>query len=313
MPPKNVCRFCNRNAKTNVVKCVSCESELHKYCCEKNYIEINNETVKCCEENDEKFEDAMSADSDDTEVGRLRKEITYFKSLLREKNKIIADKCTIISDKEAIIKLLQDKITCIGANSDRNSVEFSLTSRISEPTNPAAPQNSTSPPTSGTAGTISDKRLAKPTHKQPINNKQIGDNVQAAHTENESSSSVNNDNGWSIVKPKKSNRYSKNSKNMGIVGSAKIENVSAVTKKSVLFVSRLSVQTQLDVLQNYVRNYFPEAECSVLKSKFPEHYSSYKIIVDSVNYEAAMDPEKWPTGAFVSKFFQKRSASVQKG
>ena len=82
--------------------------------------------------------------------------------------------------------------------------------------------------------------------------------------------------------------------------------VSAVPKKSVLFVSRLDLKTKIKNLQNYVRFFFPEAECSARKSKYYEHYSSFKITIDFCNYESAMDPDNWPAGAYIQKFFQKK-------
>lgn len=47
--PRNICRFCNKNAVTKVVTCTKCGSILHRYCCERRGMEIGvNNKTDCC-------------------------------------------------------------------------------------------------------------------------------------------------------------------------------------------------------------------------------------------------------------------------
>ena len=92
----------------------------------KNKVILLKDKCKCCHE---VFMDAIHSEIDesaDTLEGRLRKEIIYLKLLLKEKNQIITDKCTIIRDKEAIIELLQN---IQNINLKQGSLKKNLTSR----------------------------------------------------------------------------------------------------------------------------------------------------------------------------------------
>lgn len=305
MSPKSNCKFCNKIAKTNIVKCVNCESEVHKYCCEKRNLEVMDDLVKCCDENDDNFEDAIG-EQGDSELGRLRKQISFFKALLKEKNNIIMDKCVIIKDKEAIIKLLQEK------NEVKNNTTPAENPRQDndEPSNLATQRSNSERVTRSSTTGNTGMRASK-------HNQENATRTRAGKKANQMSepNPCNKNDDWTVVNSKRLTKTSttQKKKSVGIVGSAKIADVSAAPRKSVLFVSRLGVQTQVEALQKYVRNYFPEAECSALNSKHPEHYSSFKIIVDSTNYETAMDTDKWPAGAYIARFFQRRKALEQKG
>lgn len=104
-------------------------------------------------------------------------------------------------------------------------------------------------------------------------------------------------------------------KETGIFGTGTITGASAISvveKKSILFVSRLKANTPANLLENYLKSDFPEVQCSALESKYPNDYSSFKVCINSSNIERAMKPEMWPAGAYVAKFFQKRTARADK-
>lgn len=296
MSLKKSCKICNKSAKTNVVKCVNCESDLHKTCCLKKNLEILDEQVKCCDEINESLEVTVMENTDCYEIEQLRKEIQYLKVLIREKNKTIMDKCIIIKDKEAIINLLQqDNTNTISTYTEdtEKSKKFVL----------------------GSTATLEASTRGQPGVKRTVNQQITPQKVNTNSSKPKHKQFEENDDEWQLVGSKTTVKQKprQNKKASGIVGSGNIEGVSAVSKKSVLFVSRLSAQTQIEVLQKHVRNHFPEATCSALDSKYPEHYSSFKITVDASHFEAAMDPAVWPAGAYISKFFQKRNILQQKG
>ena len=66
-------------------------------------------------------------------------------------------------------------------------------------------------------------------------------------------------------------------------------------------------------MQASIKGRFPEAECSALEVKHPEHYSSFKVCINSSNLSAAVNPDSWPIGIYVAKFFQKGRAAEKIG
>lgn len=64
--------------------------------------------------------------------------------------------------------------------------------------------------------------------------------------------------------------------------------------------------TNADVLLFYVKSYmvgyFPEVLVEEMKSSYPDRYKSFKIEIDSTHFEEAIGPEKWPSGAYVTRF-----------
>ena len=83
-------------------------------------------------------------------------------------------------------------------------------------------------------------------------------------------------------------------------------NIEVAPKKAFIYVSRLKPGTKKQILSAYIKSHFPEAEVEELSSKFPEHYSSFKITVNLMNFEAATNTDLWPSGAYVSRFFHPR-------
>ncbi|PSN32383.1 hypothetical protein C0J52_24589 [Blattella germanica] len=56
------------------------------------------------------------------------------------------------------------------------------------------------------------------------------------------------------------------------------------------------------MLEDYVRCNFPEAKCESLKPKYPESYSSFKVMIDNENFDKAFNGELWPKGTLVKRF-----------
>lgn len=59
-------------------------------------------------------------------------------------------------------------------------------------------------------------------------------------------------------------------------------------------------------VKDYLRMKFPEVEVEKMESRFPKLYSSFKITIDETNIDEAMNPELWPEGAMVNRFFHQR-------
>lgn len=112
---------------------------------------------------------------------------------------------------------------------------------------------------------------------------------------------------WRQQQQKQRNKRILN-KNKSLIGQKNINDGKLVIapKKAFLHVSRFSPETTIDDITNYLQGDFPEVKCGKLSSKYPYHYSSFKIMIDLVNLEKAKDPSIWPRGIYVSRFFQKR-------
>lgn len=287
------CKICNRPAKTSTVQCVNCESMMHKSCCTRKTMEIFDDQVKCCDDLDGNMNDTVIENNDGNDLEQMRREIVYLKLLIKEKNKIIFDKCTIIKDKDSIISLLKQNVKSSEINRDvfienpnksRNYGSHNMATPVCSP--PPSPSNK--------------QKNSKQSHTSDvINNSKQTQNVSNGAADFE----------WKMVRPRTAKRKSQRSirKSSGVVGSGSIAGLSAAPRKIMLFVSRLSAHTNVDILQKYVESNFPGALCSALSSKHPEHYSSFKITIDSNHYEAAINPNMWPEGAYISKFFFRKT------
>lgn len=112
----------------------------------------------------------------------------------------------------------------------------------------------------------------------------------------------NYEEGWHVAQNKKKrNRIT-------CIGTSKEKNSSlnAVPREVSLHVYRLDPKTEGSDLKGYLKNYFPEVECTLMKSKYPEKYASFKVTVAEENFKKAMDPAIWPYGTCVQRFLYLR-------
>lgn len=117
---------------------------------------------------------------------------------------------------------------------------------------------------------------------------------------------------WTDVVKKNKKKFRQNKQ--PIVGKKTVNKdsgLSTVPKKGYLFVSRLAPTMTVAHLETYVKESFPEATCEMLKSKYPDAYASFKVIINDSNIDLAMDTEIWPQGTLVTKFFQKKMPPAQ--
>lgn len=108
-------------------------------------------------------------------------------------------------------------------------------------------------------------------------------------------------------KPTKKRYIRENNQFWNITGGSTINPVKAIQKKTALFVSRISTDTTLDQFTSMVKQSFPEAECQSVKSRFPDKYSSFKVVINENNFEMASNSNTWPKGAYITKFFQRKT------
>lgn len=103
------------------------------------------------------------------------------------------------------------------------------------------------------------------------------------------------------------NSQTRNIAKNGITGNLKhISNIKVVPKKSFLYVSRLYPSTKCEDVVKLLKNEFPEVLCETLTTKYPEHYAFFKVTLNLNNLSRAMNPDFWPNGCYVSRFFRPR-------
>lgn len=83
--------------------------------------------------------------------------------------------------------------------------------------------------------------------------------------------------------------------------------IKAVPRKSSLFVSRIMPGTTSGDMEAFLRDDFPEVACIELPSKHPDSYASFKVTLNSDNFSKAHTPDRWPSGVYVDRFFQKKT------
>ncbi|KAG5873036.1 hypothetical protein JTB14_032734 [Gonioctena quinquepunctata] len=105
----------------------------------------------------------------------------------------------------------------------------------------------------------------------------------------------------------------KKTNNYRIIGNNTNLAVKGVPKLVTLHVYRVDKGTTVNDLHTLLQKKFREVVCEALTPKFPEMYASFKVKILEENFEKAMDPNIWPAGACVSKFFHWRPKTVTQG
>lgn len=82
--------------------------------------------------------------------------------------------------------------------------------------------------------------------------------------------------------------------------------VQGVEKLRALHVSRLSSSTTIEDLQAFLSKKFNNVKCELLKPRFPETYSSFKVIVPVSEFVKVKDANNWPKNASFNFFYQGR-------
>lgn len=110
---------------------------------------------------------------------------------------------------------------------------------------------------------------------------------------------------WTTI----SNRKQKtNTKEQGITGTGTTNTLlKAADKKVKIYISRLQPHTTVNDVQNFLKTKFPEAECEAGHPKFPNIYSSFIVTINDSNYKSIMNPDFWPIGTYINRFFRTKN------
>ncbi|KAJ3644214.1 hypothetical protein Zmor_026884 [Zophobas morio] len=111
---------------------------------------------------------------------------------------------------------------------------------------------------------------------------------------------------WKTITSKK-----KRPDNKPIIGSSASCNIiKSAPKKAHLHVYRLHPNATGDHLEQFLQQKLSDFQCEKLKSKHPEEYSSFKVPINFDELNKATDPELWPTGTCINRFFHKGTKST---
>lgn len=99
---------------------------------------------------------------------------------------------------------------------------------------------------------------------------------------------------------------------VGIKAAGGVSNIGIRAAKTSRFfhVTKLDPETSIEGLLDYLQPSFPEVKVEKLNSKYPESYTSFKIMVFQENEDRIFDPSFWPAGCRVNRFFLRRGNRV---
>lgn len=336
-PPRLIipeCNCCKRTIVKHSVKCSVCNKFYHPGCAIK--------TKRCCEEEISTTSDFNSGDisplsdsvnkiitSESTQVELLMKiifELEGKNTILAENNSLLKYKISSLeselTSKNSEIYQLNKKIgkQINTVNKKSNIVPTYDRSGRSEAARNSTVNTVTDTPncsieaevpnivlTEASTSTAPTKLSAKETYAQAVGTKTTVEksNASLCEVKERKSVSSNQKHGqeWSVVSHKRTTRKRK----ALVIGSFSGDStVEGIDKFKALHVSNLKPETSVENLQNFLKKNFTNIQCEKLISKYPESYSSFKVLVPESEYEKALVGSIWPNKASVRRFFQPR-------
>ena len=79
--------------------------------------------------------------------------------------------------------------------------------------------------------------------------------------------------------------------------------LKSVPKMAYFHVSRLEPSTTEESIVELLRKYVSQVQCEKLNSKMPNIYASFKITIPLNEKDKIINPELWPNGITVNRFF----------
>lgn len=130
------------------------------------------------------------------------------------------------------------------------------------------------------------------------------------------SSSESADACWTVVRrvhrgarddPDGFNKTVRRGRGNPIRGSSENQSVlKGVPRMTSLHLTRLDPGTKAEDVQKFSSQLCRIIQCVQLTSKFPEAYSSFKLTVAYEDVDMLLNPDLWPKGALIQRFFHRR-------
>lgn len=336
------CKRCGNVAKTGL-KCIQCGTLTHKTCCEKLKIkQIDENSINCCDKErlvDGGDVECLSVPIPSTEVldntvnanGR-ETEIYYLKELLKQKDIIIKNQSIAIYSLQEQISMLKTNVYKSPASS---SDKLETTDEMLPYAKVAATINSGKvyrtavnlpPSESSTANLNSNKghlpyaQLDKKNKKivnKPISADAVNNALKSIEARDKMEQIINLENDAKTVNQSNASPVSEikikgiyKVKNKPIMGKKVFQDNSmalkAAERKAFLHVYKLHPETEIKTLISYLSPIFPEVKIEKMNALHPQYYSSFKVEIDFTNMDKAMNPDLWPVGTCINRFFHRK-------
>lgn len=112
---------------------------------------------------------------------------------------------------------------------------------------------------------------------------------------------------WKMARGRRRQAGKRKLRDSAIVGTCTQQSqLKAVPRTVSLYATRLAPNTGAADVTALLAVRFPEVKVVEMGSRFPDIYKSFKVTINSDNYEAIMTPEIWPAGTRVDRFFHRR-------
>lgn len=310
MSSTTVCWRCNAKV-LNGLKCRDCDNHFHPSCAKltKNVVITEDNVLICCEIRNNISEDVVLCEAltDIADNGKI--DVSLVKLLLNQKDIIIGELRERINLLNEHVTLLKD---CVNFSTS-NSIQPIPPKKVNVSSRPVNKLNSdnnvnilnrkvnSNVKTDGVNvvstpinDSINDKSGEVNVVSAPINDDSNGSSAKAVANDLQSEL-------WSNVVRKKEKRTVVVGKKVGAEASSlKIRGVPRIVS---LHVYRLSPETELENVLDFLKPRFKEVTGEKLVSRNPDLYSSFKINLYEEHVIAAFDPNLWPENARVRRFF----------
>nr|CAI5831234.1 unnamed protein product [Callosobruchus analis] len=311
-----MCKKCI-SAALSGPKCVKCDTVTHAGCVKylKHAVILDSERIICCDDTinptsadgDSEFFDAVAQQASDNKV-----DIRIFNYIIKQKDVLIKELYNKIDLLNQKVKYLEDSNLCTPKQfvkkTEVNKNEVVSNSFKAE-NKPAIIVNKYSDDSrnavQGVTGRQVTSALLPEQSKVKMNEViHLTDHIRHPGTNDidKTKHTTNSDNEetWTKVERRRPRR------NNVIVGNREDPNVKGVPSFTELHVYRLSKNTTVQSLTTFLKENLPEVICEQMNSKHPDLYSSFKVKIHSKNFNIAMDPKLWPSGACVNRFLSLR-------
>lgn len=327
------CGLCKKTIIKSCLKCAICNKSYHrgcsakiKKCCE---VELSNSTLgdKMSDDSSPMFDLGIKlVNNESTHQDLLLKIISELEaknSLLIENNSLLKFKIVSL-EKEMKIKdtevvELKKKLSThmytdnIGAGVTRSSASGTSVPGCSASADPRSTPVTIDAVTSesATVAPISSRKVkftreeSVPTihsvHREKLPKQLSGSSSDA---DKRVETNENRGSEWKVVNRKRPIRKTRKSLVTGsYTGAAEVEGLDKIV---ALHVSNLKPETSVENLEHFLNRNFTYVKCEKLTSRYPDSYSSFKVLISSCDYGKALNGANWPNKVNVHRFFQRR-------
>lgn len=327
------CGCCKKTIIKNSIKCNICHKSFHPGC--------GLKVKKCCdiELSNQISGDKMSGNSSpicEITPRGINMESTHHDLLLRiiyeleSKNNLLMDKNSLLTYKvesleiqiknkqheidelnKKFVNIRPDKKHISGVVSKGNSGDsHSPVTSISAATDALQPHSTKEEKCVAEYSTAAPLRVkSKPLKKftltevgQAIDKVQMSNNSVKEISKSALRDDQNSSSEWKVVRNK-----SRKPRKTLVVGTGSSDGgVEGLEKFKALHVSNLKPDTTIEELQNFLKNKFSNVKCEKLASRYPDSYSSFKVLIPSTEYDKALNGSNWPNKVTVHHFFHRR-------